>query len=614
MGTGLGIDIGNEFIKVVQAKVSGGSVTVTGALKIPRKAAAMPDMPDLPPEAQTEEAGGFNIPESLGAELKRAHLGRNGTLGVSGREVILKYVTLPPMPPEKLKLAVDMEVGGRMTAKGGSADGPDVTYDHRQLNIPTGMKGDLVIMAGVAKNEFLFNVHTALKAAKIGANRITPSCFGLVNAYLRTQTVNPEETVVLVDVGHELLEIAILEGQQLYFARSAPGGGKKFTTGLDKVLKLGPEKCTEFKHDRAKLYPEGSQIPNKQEMMFQSALKEGAENVASAIRSSIMFCRTQAKMPKLDYNKVILCGGGARLNGLREYLEKKIGRPVQILDLKQNIDLRKLDAESARCFENDIPDMAVALGLAVIDADPSCFHFSLVPEKIIRKQVFMRKTVFGIAAAIVLMLGLIPPIQNSQKAVAESAQRVDFFEEQRGKAKAKKKEFESRRQENKTLAQKTDYYARQTRMGRAYLQLLAKVRAETPADILLTYLGPPDPGNSGAGTTGGIGVGTWAIDEPIKQFVMRGHYEAEKYPDVAFNEAWETLRGKLLEIPGVRGAEVEPVLEEDATLKPGTKVFQAKVFLQDDSEPPKVVQLDPNNPATPKAKKPPTTPKKGGAK
>src|SRR5207248_2085135 len=108
---------------------------------------------------------GFSIPESLGTEMKRAGLGRGGTLGVSGREVILKYVTLPPMPPEKLKLAIDMEVGGKLTVKGGSGDGPAVTYDHRMLNIPTGMKGDLVIMAGVAKNEFLFNVHSALKTS-----------------------------------------------------------------------------------------------------------------------------------------------------------------------------------------------------------------------------------------------------------------------------------------------------------------------------------------------------------------------------------------------------------------------------------------------------------------
>src|SRR5581483_7643371 len=134
-----------------------------------------------------------------------------------------------------------------------------------------------------------------------------------------------------------------------------------------------------------------------------------ADNIAGAVRSSITFCRTQTKMTKLDYSRIILCGGGARLNGLREYLEKKIGKPVQMLDLYNQLDLRKLDAASARCFEGDSPDMSVALGLAIVDADPAAFHFSLIPETVVRKRMFWQKTVYGIAAGVVLAAGVIVP-------------------------------------------------------------------------------------------------------------------------------------------------------------------------------------------------------------
>jgi len=586
MATGLGIDIGAEHIKVVQAKVSGGVVTVTGALKFPRKPSSGPDMPDLPPDQQ-DESGGLTIPESLGAELKRAGLSRSGTLGISGREVILKYLAAPPMPPDKLKMFIDMEIGGRLTSKGGDGDGPSVTYDYRILNVPSGLRGDLIMMAGVCKNEYLYGINAALKAAGVSANHITPSCFGMVNAYLRTQQIKENETVVLVDVGHELLEIAILEEKNLYFARSAPGGGKKFTAALDKVLKIGIDKACEFKKERAKIYPEGAQIPSKQELMFQSALKEGADGIVSAVRSSVMFCRTQAKLPKLDYAKIILSGGGARLSGLREYVEKKAGRPVEVLDLYKNLDLRKLDAASARCFEGDVPDMTVALGLAIIDADPSCFHFALVPEKVRRRQTFLRKTVYGIAAGVVMMAAVIPPIQSSQKAAADQNALVQNYDELRQEAKKKKAEFETRRQENKRLQLKTDYYARQTRMGRVYLQLLTKIRAETPPDVLLTALGPNTDGVAGATAGGGVGLGSWNfIDEPVTRLVLRGHYTLAAYPDVKFNEAWEGMRKKLLEIPGVKGAQLEPVNDEDKDkMKPDTKIFEAKIFLHDDTKP-----------------------------
>ncbi|HEY3321146.1 MAG TPA: pilus assembly protein PilM [Planctomycetota bacterium] len=585
MATGLGIDIGAEHIKVVQANVSSRGVTVTAALKLPRKPQNL-DLPDMPVE---DDSGSLVVPETLGLELKHVGLRRTGTLGISGREVSLKYLATPPAPPEKLKMFIDMEIGGKLTARGGG-DTPAITYDYRLLNIPAGgLRGDLVIMAGLCKNEYLFGVTAALKTAQINAQRITPSCFGLVNAYLRTQQIQEKETVVLVDIGHELLEIAILEENRLYFARSAPGGGRKFTAALDKVLKLGPAKCAAFKHERARLYPEGAQIPNKQELMFQAALKEGAEGIAGAIRSSIMFCRTQAKLPKLDYNRVFLSGGGARLNGLREYLEKKLARPVQILDLQKNLDMRRLDAASARCFDGEVSDMSIALGLAIIDADPSSFHFSLVPEKIVRQQIFWRKTVYGIAAGVVLMASVIPPIQNSQKAVNVAEEAAENTQALCVKAEEQKRGFEKLVKDNQQRSKQIDYYARQTRLSRLYLQLFSKIRAEMPPNIMLTYFGPPsdvvDAAGAGAGRVG-MGMGTWtAVDEPVKNFLMRGYYQASDYPEAKLRDAWDGLRKKLLEIPGITSAGVDMMADEEGPVRSGLKTFQARISLQDESKP-----------------------------
>ncbi|MGD0091149.1 MAG: pilus assembly protein PilM, partial [Planctomycetota bacterium] len=373
---------------------------------------------------------------------------------------------------------------------------------------------------------------------------------------------------------------------------SAPGGGKKFTVALDKLLKLGTAKATEFKHQRARLYPEGAQLPSKQELQFQGALKEGAENIAGAIRSSIMFCRTQAKLPKLEYNRVILSGGGARLNGLREYLEKKIGRPVQVLDLSSNLDMRKVDAASARCFEGEVPDMAVALGLAIVDADPQSVHFAMLPEKLIKQRRFWQKTIFGIAAAVVLMLGLILPWQHAREAVLLAAERADMFEGYKQEAKLQKEEFQKSLLANQSLDKKADYYARLTRMGRTYLRLLSALRGmenpgDVPRDIMYTYLGP---GKEGEGAAGGPAGGTWdAADEPIREFIAKGYYTINTYPGAKFNDEWEkTVRKKLLEVPGVRIVQMETVPEDERAPRPDTKLFQFRIYLQDDKKPPKL--------------------------
>src|SRR5207248_6093857 len=133
----------------------------------------------------------------------------------------LKYLSVPPVPMEKLRMLLGMELGGKVSGKGSlDEDVPAVTYDWRLMNVTGGLKSDFLVMAGLAKQDYLLSVHNAMKNAGISVETLTPSAFGLVNAYLRTHTPTPGETVVLCDVGHELLEIAILEDGNVYFARS----------------------------------------------------------------------------------------------------------------------------------------------------------------------------------------------------------------------------------------------------------------------------------------------------------------------------------------------------------------------------------------------------------
>jgi type IV pilus assembly protein PilM len=571
MATGLGIDVGSESIKAVQISLSNGQVSVIGALKIPRPAA----------ETTGPDEDGQLVPEVLGEELRRANLRRCGVMGLTGREINLRYLPLAPMPPDKLKLVVDMEIGGKLGAKSQAAAPTGLAYDYHRLSTPDGSKGDLVVMAGACKEDFLLNVYGALKKAGLDARCLTPSCFGLVNAYLRTQKIPRHETVVLLEVGHEMLEIAILEERSVYFARSATGGGRKFTVGLDKLLKAGLSKAADFKHHRAKLFAEGEPIPNKQELAFQSALKEVADNIAGAVRSSLVFCRTQARLPKLDFQRVYLSGGGARLNGLREYLEKKLGKPVQVLDLASGLDLRKLPSAAAKCFEGEVPDMAVALGLAVIDADENSFHFKLLPEQIVKKRTFWGNTIYSIAAGLVLLLGLYWPITASGDAAQKSAARAAFFEDKKKAAREQREAFKAAVEENRNLTRKVEYYARQTRMNRLYLDLLACLRREMPKDVMLNYFGPPSEGS-----------GWTASEEAPRKLEVRGVYDPAAYPGTKFNEAFEVLRQKLLTVPGVAEAENENLTDSDARTGQGVR-FVFKLSLQDPAKPLKAAVVAP---------------------
>ena len=73
------------------------------------------------------------------------------------------------MPPEKLRMLMDMELGGKIAnSKISIQEGPPVTYDWRILNTPATLNSDLTLMAA--------SVRTDLVAVPNERDRRPPVC------------------------------------------------------------------------------------------------------------------------------------------------------------------------------------------------------------------------------------------------------------------------------------------------------------------------------------------------------------------------------------------------------------------------------------------------------
>ena len=99
------------------------------------------------------------------------------------------------------------------------------------------------------------------------------------------------------------------------------------------------------------------------------------------------------------------------------------------------------------------------------------------------------------------------------------------------------------RRPKRVQAATIDYHARQTRSGRVYVELLKAIRAATPANVILSYVGPPvDDQVAAAPGGGGNALGSWAFEgEPVRDLVISGEYDKAAYPEVpvpTINDAW----------------------------------------------------------------------------
>lgn len=86
--------------------------------------------------------------------------------------------------------------------------------------------------------------------------------------------------------------------------------------------------------------------------------------VAMEIQKTFDFYRATTDDSEMVVQKILLSGGGSKLNGLAEDLSVKLELPVEVLDPFRNIkvDTKKFDPDY---LSEIMPEMAVAVGLAV---------------------------------------------------------------------------------------------------------------------------------------------------------------------------------------------------------------------------------------------------------
>ena len=459
MGRGSGIDYGSHSFKVADVRASGGKVSVRGITWLP--------------------AGGGRggLPAGLGEQGLRL---RRGMLGVSGRDSILRYTHVPPVPPWRLKMIMDYEIE-EIASKGGE----NISADYQVLNVPRDVNSDLTILVGMAKDEQVTRRLDDLAATGIAANGACPTSLGLFGAY-RALGEPVDDAALLIDIGHENMDIAISHAGHLIFARSVQLGGKDFTEAIASHLEVSPEEAETLKHEKGAIQREGWESPRHRKIA--DALMTVVANVLSVVQSSVKFCRAQTKISDLNIERVFLSGGGARLRGLPEHLAEALKLPVDIFDPLAAADTSALPEEGRRIAEERGTELAVAVGLGLIAAEKDAFRLDLLPSAMKAKREFRSRTAFlyaaaGLAAVVcVANLGWAITVR-----VGETGRRATL-KDIRAEVSDRFLALNELNEENDRLMADIEAIAAETRPGYFLAHLMDALGASTPEKISVSQV------------------------------------------------------------------------------------------------------------------------------
>lgn len=463
MAQTVGIDLGARAIKVVAGKTKGPIFEVQRAFTIPVSM-------DGDPEAALLDAVG-----ALKAELGKAPGAR---FGLSGKELIIRYTKVPPVPVWRLKLLMEFEVR-EMSEQAGET----LACDYNLVHIPGKEADDETVLVAVVKENFLAARHQAITDAVGEPRSGMPASLALFNAYLQAGSLHDDEYVFLVDIGHRSVEIVLEKDGELLFARNMAAGGHMLTEAVAGAFNCDLDQAESLKEQHGNVTPKGlANYTSGQEERVANSLIGPVGQLTSMIQSSLAFARAQTGIPNLNANRILVSGGSANLRGLPEYLQSAFNCPVERFEPESGLDLAALDPEEAAGFEMDPGRYAVALGLAVSGAKEEAFLVDLIPEPVKKKRHFQTRTIFswmGAAAAVIVLILHYMDLSGQEENARKEARQARSAASQ---TKKKRKRYEDlQRQINRNNAQGVALVD-VTRPGWSLCRSLSLLQQHAPAD------------------------------------------------------------------------------------------------------------------------------------
>lgn len=331
----VGIDIGSKIIKVVQMTEQNKELSITEF-------------------AQTEVQSQESIPEALKDIFARKRFATKRVVSaVSGRFVIVRYITMAAMGDEEMRNAAKYELGKYIPF-----EVDEVIHDCQRLSdIASGGENaakEMRMLLVAAKRSFIDEHTTLIENAGLIPTVIDVDSFALGNAYEMTGIAHPEEVpagkiAAMVDIGATKTNINIMDGTTSFFTREFYKGGDDITDSISKKLSMEVKEAEMLKRS-----------PGGEVHKITECIGGVTDDICQDINISLDFFENQYDK-KVD--EILLTGGSSNTIGINEAIEKVTGKPVKKWNAVDHLTL-DLDRLSREELEHNAAVASIAVGLA----------------------------------------------------------------------------------------------------------------------------------------------------------------------------------------------------------------------------------------------------------
>jgi type IV pilus assembly protein PilM len=256
---------------------------------------------------------------------------KNVISSVSGNQVIVRYVHLPKLSREELAKTIQFEAE------------PYIPFDIREVDISFHVIGEIVeegqkkmdTILVAAKKELIQSRLDILNDLNLRPIVVDVDAFALQNAFELSGATAENETVLLVNIGSSVTNMAIIEHGIARVVRDVYISGSSFSKAVQRSLTVDAKTAEDLKTRYAILVTaeekEKTLAENQKEaLQVSSALTPVAKDLLAEIQRSIDFYISQN--PERAIHRVFITGGSANLKNLDQFLHQELKLPVEIFN------------------------------------------------------------------------------------------------------------------------------------------------------------------------------------------------------------------------------------------------------------------------------------------
>jgi cell division ATPase FtsA len=246
---------------------------------------------------------------------------------------------------------------------------------------------DVVLVA--AKRDMIDDYINVCREAKLDPVIVTVDAFSMQDMYSANYGFTEDETVVLLDVGNNVVSMNVVSRDISLFTRDLSVGGSDITEEIQKQLNIT--------YQEAEFYKMGGDLTSQSDevlpMEVEKIIGEKAEDIAAEIQRSLDFYASTAANPTIS--RIIVTGGTAAIPSLVRTIERTSGVPAELADPFNRIitDDRQFPPQRLQKFK---PIASIAVGLALRSLGDDQLNLLPVRQDLARREGLTHLVAMGL--------------------------------------------------------------------------------------------------------------------------------------------------------------------------------------------------------------------------